>query len=165
VKPDLLGRLLTTSRRTALFTAAAIILAIALSDWLAVPNSSVGLLYFFPILIVSPHLSWFEIAVLGLLCSVLREQAGPLAWSEGLAPRLLTAFATYLVTGLLMRQMERHRKIATLRAHRLTEEVQRRESSEQQLRGLIEGMPAAILTLDPGGKVLLANQAAYELLG
>jgi two-component system sensor kinase FixL len=61
--------------------------------------------------------------------------------------------------------MDRHRRTALLQAARLAREVEERERVEQQLRGLIEGTPAAIITLDAAGKILLANEAAHELLG
>jgi PAS domain-containing protein len=64
-----------------------------------------------------------------------------------------------------MREMDQHRRTALLQAGQLVKEIKQRETVEQQLRGLIEGTPAAILTLDPSGKVLLANEAAHELLG
>src|SRR5207249_5752088 len=47
---------------------------------------------------------------------------------------------------------------------RIEEEVKLRKEAEEQLRVLVESSPAAILTADDQGKVLLANAAAHELL-
>jgi two-component system sensor kinase FixL len=165
VKPDSLTRFLPPTRRAALLAASITIVAIACADFLIVPSISLGLLYVFPFLIAAGHLSRIEIALFALLCTFLREQLAALPWSEGVAPRSITAFLAYLGIGLLMREMEQHRRTALLQADQLANEVKQREAVEQQLRGLIEGTPAAILTLDPGGKVLLANAAAHELLG
>jgi PAS domain S-box-containing protein len=43
--------------------------------------------------------------------------------------------------------------------------VESRRDAEQQLKVLIESSPAAILTVDSAGKILMANQAAHSLLG
>jgi PAS domain S-box-containing protein len=142
-----------------------IIVVIACADLLIVPNISLGLLYVLPFLVAAGQLSRIEIALFALLCAFFREQFGPLPWSEGGAARSITAFLAYLGLGLLMRGMDQHRRTALLQADQLANEIEQRETVEQQLRGLIEGTPAAILTLDPGGKVLLANEAAHELLG
>jgi two-component system, LuxR family, sensor kinase FixL len=70
-----------------------------------------------------------------------------------------------------MREIDRHRRvvltqeIALTQARQVAEEIQRREFAELQLRGLIDGIPACILTLGADGGVLLANEAAHELLG
>jgi two-component system sensor kinase FixL len=43
-------------------------------------------------------------------------------------------------------------------------QIKLREDAEEQLRSLIESSPAAIVTIDSVGKVLLANEAAQHLL-
>jgi two-component system, LuxR family, sensor kinase FixL len=165
VKPESLSRWLPGTRRAALISATVMMAAIALADALLARNISLGLLYVFPIVISAGYLSIGEIVATALLCTLLREMFGPFAWTQGLTPRLCITFLAYLGTGALMREMDRHRKVALAQARHVAEEVQRREATEQQLRALVDGIPAAILTLDPGGKVLLANDAARELLG
>ena len=44
-------------------------------------------------------------------------------------------------------------------------ESQARLDAEEQIKVLIESSPAAIFMLDAGGKVLVANEAAHQLLG
>lgn len=152
-------------RRTTMIAAGLLTVAIAALDATTSANVSLGLLYLLPVAIAAVQLKPIEIAGLALLCTFLREQFSPLHWSSGLAPRVTIAFIAYLGTGLLIREMDRHRRTALLDAQKLAHEVKQRETAEQQLRGLIEGTPAAILTLDPTGKVLLANEAAHELFG
>ncbi|MBV8477813.1 MAG: PAS domain S-box protein [Acidobacteriaceae bacterium] len=77
----------------------------------------------------------------------------------------IIALLAYLGIGLLMRYVDQHRRTTLLQAGQLVKEVEHRETVEQQLRGLVEGTPAAILTLDSAGNALLANEAAHELLG
>ncbi|MFL6351716.1 MAG: ATP-binding protein [Bryobacteraceae bacterium] len=165
MKSELLTGWLPATRRTALITAVVMIFVIALADGLWAANISLGLLYFFPIVISAGYLSTSEIIAVALVCTLLRELFSPFLWAQSLAPRLITSFVAYLGTGILMREIDRHRRIALTQAGHVAEEVQRREATEQQLRALVDGIPAAILTLDPGGKVLLANDAAHELLG
>jgi two-component system, LuxR family, sensor kinase FixL len=165
VKSQLLTSWLPATRRTALITAVAMVGMIAFADALLVRNISLGLLYFFPLVISAAYLSAAEIIAAALLCTLLREVFSPFAWTPNLAPRLITTFVAYLGTGVLMHEIDRHRRAALAQAGHVAEEVQRREATEQQLRGLVDGIPAAILTLDPGGKVLMANDAACELLG
>src|SRR5207248_3859526 len=50
------------------------------------------------------------------------------------------------------------------RISELNEQIRLREVAEQQLRALVEASPAALLVLDPAGKVVIANDAAGELL-
>jgi two-component system sensor kinase FixL len=145
--------------------AVAMIFTIALADLLVAPNISLGLLYFFPILLAAGCLRNLDIVAISFGCTLLRELLGPFVWTEGVAPRLITSFIAYLGTGALIREIDRHRKATLANARQLSEEAARRENTEQQLRGLVDGMPAAVVTLDPGGKVLLANEAAHELLG
>ncbi len=164
VKPDSLARFSPHSHRAALITASLLILAIACAASF-VPNVSVGLLYVFPFAVASGNLNRWELAIFALVCALLREDLAPLPWSEGAMLRTIIGLFAYLGIGLLMRQMDQHRRTALLQAGQLVKEIEQRETVEQQLRGLIEGTPAAILTLDPGGNVLLANEAAHELLG
>jgi two-component system, LuxR family, sensor kinase FixL len=163
VKPTFLGRCLPATRHTALITAIAMILGIVMMDVLVFPNISLGLLYFLPIVVTAGCLSHFDIVVVSVVCTLLHESLGPFAWTKGLAPRLITTFMAYLGTGALIREMDRYRKRTSTHARELAEEVLRRETTEQQLRGLVEGMPAAILTLDSAGNVLLANEAAHDV--
>lgn len=165
MKPDLLNRLALLSRRTRLIAGASMIAAIALADSLVAPNVSLGLLYLLPIIILAGELNPVDIFGVAWLCALLREQFGAPDWGPGLSARLTIAFVAYFGTGLLVRETDRHRKQALLHAQQLADEIERREAVEEQLRGLINGTPAAILTLSPIGEVLLANGAAHELLG
>lgn len=148
-----------------LIAAGIIVAAIAAADATVAQNVSLGLLYLLPIMIVAGDLDTIEIFGAASVCTLLREQFGTIPWGPDLVPRLTIAFVAYFGTGLLIREIERRRKAALLHAQQLADEISRREAVEEQLRGLIDGTPAAILTLSPTGRVLLANDAAHELLG
>ena len=69
VKSESLARWLPGTRRTALITAIVMIAAIALADALLARKLSLGLLYFFPIIISAGYLSAGEIVATALLCT------------------------------------------------------------------------------------------------
>jgi two-component system, LuxR family, sensor kinase FixL len=60
--------------------------------------------------------------------------------------------------------MIRNRRIVLKHSEELEDQVKLRQDAEQQLRSLIESSPAAIVTIDSDGRVLLANEAAQQLL-
>jgi two-component system sensor kinase FixL len=151
------------NRRIAIIAVGLLTVAIAFLDWLIVPNVSLGLLYFLPILLAA-HLAPREIAALALVSTLLREQFGPLHWGDDLAARSVITFIAFLGVGLLAREIDLHQKTVEAYARALADQVQLRGVSEQQLRGLVEGSPAPILTIDPEGKVLMANEATHQLL-
>jgi two-component system sensor kinase FixL len=152
------------NRRVAIITAGVLTAAIAIADWLIVPNVSLGLLYFLPMLLVAAHLAPWEIWALSLFFTLLREELSPFHFGENPDARVFTSFIAFLGAGLLAREIDLRKKTVESYARALAEEVHLRSVSEQQLRGLVEGSPAPILTLDPEGKVLMANEATHELL-
>lgn len=130
--------------------------AIAAVDWWATHYISLGFLYLFPIIMVSGFLSRRGIVGVALVCAVLQEAFSNLPGSEAVI-RLVFSSLGFVGTGLFISEMTRNRRIVL----RHSEEL---EDAEKQLRSLIESSPAAIVTIDSDGKVLLANEAARQLL-
>jgi PAS domain-containing protein len=151
-------------RSTAIILCVLTTAAIAVADWAVVPNFSAGLLYCIPMLLVAAHLQPRGVVMLALTYTSLREQFSPFAWGQDLGPRLVTTFIAFAGIGFLAREIHLRQQSAESHSRELAEQVHLRETSEQQLRGLLEGSPAPILTLDPDGKVLMANEAAHQLL-
>ncbi|MGO8983602.1 MAG: ATP-binding protein [Terriglobales bacterium] len=60
--------------------------------------------------------------------------------------------------------MIRNRRITMLHVEELEAQIKLRQDAEEQLRSLVESSPAAIVTIDSTGNVLLANEAAQHLL-
>jgi len=152
------------NRRAALLLAGLLVAAVAAADWFSAPTILIEFFYLFPILIIAGSLDRWTLAASALVCTVLGEQFSFFAWNNDVEARLVTVFLAYFGAGLFVSEAVRRRKQALARSRELAAEVERRRSAEQQLRGLIEGSPAAILTIDPAGKVLLANEAAHKLL-
>jgi two-component system, LuxR family, sensor kinase FixL len=153
---DLLSIYAPAKRTRMLVVAGFTIAAIAVVDWWATHYISLGFLYLFPIIMVSGFLSRTRIVGVGLLCAVLQEAFSNLPGSEALI-RLVFSSVGFVGTGLFISEMIRNRRIVL----RHSEEL---EDAGQQLRSLIESSPAAIVTIDSDGKVLLGNEAARQLL-
>lgn len=151
------------NRRAFLLGAALVIFLVALADWWTKPYISIGFLYLFPIILVAGYLKRWQIVLVALLCAVLQEVFSELPSSEAIA-RLVMASAGYLGTGLFFSEIFRNRQRAMDHLAELERQVALRREVEEQLRVLVESSPVAILTLDAGGTILMANEASGTLL-
>ena len=73
--------------------------------------------------------------------------------------------AAYFGTGLFAYESARNRRLTSQHVREVEQEAELRRDAEQQLKALIQSSPAAIVTVDSGGRILMANQAAHRLLG
>jgi two-component system sensor kinase FixL len=137
--------------------------AIAMVDWWATHYISLGFLYLFPIIIVGGFLSRPQIVGVAMVCAVLQEAFSNLPENEAVV-RLVFSSAGFVGTGLLISEMVRNRRIVLKHVEELEDQVKLRRDLEEQLRALVESSPAAIVTIDSDGKVVLANEAANQLL-
>jgi two-component system sensor kinase FixL len=160
---DLLSIYAPANRTRMLVIATVLTAAIAVVDWWATHYISLGFLYLFPIVIVGGFLSRPRIVGVALVCAVLQEAFSNLPQNEAVV-RLLFSSAGFVGTGLLISEMIRNRRIVLKHVGELEDQVKLRQDAEQQLRSLIESSPAAIVTIDSDGNVLLANEAAQQLL-
>jgi len=154
------------SRTKLLLVAATMILTVALIDWRVELNVSFGFLYLFPMLIAGSCLPRWQLALLGALCTFLAERFAPFGWdSTAGVPRDIFMFTSYFGTALFAYESARNRRLTERHVREVEQEAELRRDAEQQLQALIESSPAAILTVDSAGKILMANQAAHRLLG
>ena len=152
------------ANRTRLIVVAGLLIsAIAVVDWATKPYISLGFLYLFPIMILGGFLSRTQIVGVALVCAVLQEAFSNLPENEAVL-RLLFSSAGFVGTGLFISELIRNRRIAITHVEELEGQIKLREDAEEQLRSLVESSPAAIVTIDSGGSVLLANEAAQHLL-
>jgi two-component system sensor kinase FixL len=140
-----------------------LIAAIAVVDWATKPYISLGFLYLFPIMILGGFLSRTQLVGVALVCAVLQEAFSNLPENEAVI-RLLFSSAGFVGTGLFISEMIRNRRITMTHVEELEAQIKLREDAEEQLRSLVESSPAAIVTIDSVGNVLLANEAAQHLL-
>jgi two-component system, LuxR family, sensor kinase FixL len=152
--------------RSVLLRAAVMIAAIALVDWWVVGEIPLGFLYLAPMLTVGSALNPWQIGVIAAFCTFLAEIFDDLTWSlrTGLSRDVLY-FAAFFGAGLFVREVNRSRKVALENLHEIERQSEARFEAEEQLRILIESSPAAIVTSDADGCVLMANEAAHRMLG
>ena len=153
---DLLSIYAPANRVRMLVLATLLTAGVAVVDWWATHYISLGFLYLFPIIIFGGFFSRSRIIGVALLCAVLQEAFSNLPESE-VVIRLLFSSVGFVGTGLFISEMVRNRRIVLKHSEEL-------EDAEKQLRSLIESSPAAIVTIDSQGKVLVANEAAQQLL-
>ncbi|MGA8621823.1 MAG: ATP-binding protein [Candidatus Sulfotelmatobacter sp.] len=152
------------ANRTKLIVVAGLLIsAIAVVDWATKPYISLGFLYLFPIMILGGFLSRTQILGVALVCAILQEAFSNLPENEAVI-RLLFSSAGFVGTGLFISELIRNRRIAMTHVEALEGQIELREDAEEQLRSLVESSPAAIVTIDSSGSVLLANEAAQHLL-
>jgi len=154
---------LEANRTKLLVIAGLLVTAIAVVDWLTKPYISLGFLYLFPIMIVGGYLSRKQIIGIALVCAYLQEAFSDLPGNEALV-RLVFSSAGFIGTGLFISELLRNRRIVLKHIEELKDQVQLRQDAEEQLRMLVESSPAAIITIDSNGIILLANEAAQRLL-
>lgn len=160
---DLLSIYAPANRTRMLILSALLIAAIAVVDWAVKQYISLGFLYLFPIIILGGFLSRSQIVILALLCAGFAEAFGDLPESEAVV-RLILSSAGFVGTGLFVSEVVRSRRLALRHVAELEDQMRLREDAEKQLRSLIESSPAAILTVDSDGSILLVNEAAQQLL-
>jgi two-component system sensor kinase FixL len=160
---DLLSVYAPANRMRMLVVASFLTAAIAAVDWWATHYISLGFLYLFPIIIVGGFLSRPQIVGVALVCAVLQEAFSNLPENEAVV-RLVFSSVGFIGTGLFISEMVRNRRIVLKHVEELEDQVRLRRDLEEQLRALVESSPAAIVTIDSEGKIVLANEAANQLL-
>jgi two-component system, LuxR family, sensor kinase FixL len=160
---DLPSIYVPANRTKLLAIAGLFVTAIAVIDWLTKPYISLGFLYLFPIMVVGGYLSRRQIIGIALVCAVLQEAFSDLPGNEALV-RLVFSSAGFIGTGLFISELLRNRRIVFKHVEELKDQVKLRQDAEEQLRMLVESSPAAIITIDSNGTILLANEAAQQLL-
>ena len=152
--------------RVVLGRAGIMIAAIAFADWRIEGNIPLGFLYLFPMLLAGHIMTRWQIAVTAGLCTVLTELFDSFDWfSLAAIPRNILIFAAFFCMGLFVFEVTRTRKISQQSLILIEREIEARRDAEEQLKILVESSPAAVLSTDSEGRVLLANEAAHRLVG
>ncbi len=151
--------------RTALLTVAgALIVAIATIDYATKPYFSLGFLYLFPIMIVGGFLRRSQTVLVAIACAALQEAFSNLPDNEAVV-RLLFSSVGFSGTGLFISELILKRQIVQKHLGELEEQEKLRKDAEEELQFLVDTSPAAIITINANGRIVLANEAAHRLLG
>lgn len=154
-----------SSKKSALFSTGALILAIALIDWHASNELPLGFLYLFPMLIAGRVLQPWQIGAVAALCTFLAERFDEFVWSFRTGvPRDVMYFSAFFCAGLFVYQINQSRRHAVTALHEIEKQRDARRDAEEQMKVLVDNSPAAIITADSTGRVLMANEAAHRML-
>lgn len=166
ITEEMLSFLFQGNRKSVLARAVFLIAAIAFVDWRSTNELPLGFLYLLPMLLVGRVLAPWQIAVFAGLCTYLTEAFDAFVWSFATGmPRDVLYFAAFFSVGLFVCESNRNRQIVMRHLHAIEQERDSRRDAEEQLKILVESSPAAILTADSEGRVLMANEAAHRMLG
>jgi PAS domain S-box-containing protein len=154
------------SKRASLIWAGSLIALIAVIDWRVVEDVPLGFLYLLPMLIIGKVLKPWQSGMVAALCTYLTEEFDTFVWNlrTGL-PRDVLYFIAFFSIGVFVYEMNRNRQIILAQLHEIERQSEARREAEEQLTVLIESSPAAIITTDSHGAVLMANEAAHRMLG
>jgi len=154
------------SKRTILLLSGVLIAGTALIDWLLVGDLPLGFLYLLPMSMVGRVLLPWQIAGVAALCTFFSEAFDQFVWSFRIGmPRDILYFAAFFCVGLFVYEINRNREVAAKHLREIEEQRDARREAEEQLKVLVESSPAAIVTADADGCVLMANEAAHRMLG
>lgn len=153
------------SKKSVLLLTCVLIATIAFCDWRVVNELPLGFLYLLPMLMIGRFFSPGQIASVAAVCTFLTEIFDAFAWNAttGL-PRDVLYFAAFFCVGLFVHEVNRNRRIIIEHLHEIERQRDARREAEEQLIVLIESSPAAIITADADGNVLMANAAAHRML-
>ena len=154
---------LPENRRLWLRVAALLIAATAALDWWTTPYFSLQFLYVVPIILVAGFLPRWQVVALSLVCSFLGERFSSLPPADAWTRFTVVAIA-FGGTGLFVSELGRNRQLALGHLAEIEEQVHLRKGAEDELQMLVDTSPAAILTADADGRIVLCNRAALRLL-
>jgi len=154
------------SKSASLIVAGGLVALIALIDWRVVDDVPLGFLYLLPMLMLGRMLKPWQTALVAAFLTYLTEEFDQFRWNlrTGL-PRDVLYFVAFFSIGVFVYEMNRNRQIILRHLHEIEEQRDARLEAEEQLSVLIESSPAAIITANPDGTVLMANEAAHRMLG
>jgi two-component system sensor kinase FixL len=153
------------SVRTVLAICLVFAAGVALVDRFILPDFSFGILYVVPLMVAAFFLKRWQILAAAVTATFLREQFGSAPWHGDALARVSMGLLAFSGASLFVYEMVRRKQCQAESVRRIAEQETLRHDAAEEARALIEGSPAAILTINPDGRIGLANEAARRLLG
>ncbi len=153
----MIRRVLQWNPREVLAFGAFLIALVAVADSQIEISATLGFLYIFPMVLLGTVLNSWQLVLVAVFCTFLSDRLDPFPMDMESARDILILL-TLVMTGLLSLNV-------TKSYRREMDSLAARRAAEEQLEFLIESNPAAVLTMDADGEILLANPAAHRLLG
>jgi two-component system sensor kinase FixL len=152
-------------KRVLIPLATLLIALIAFTDWVSTDNIPLGFLYLVPMLLLGRILKPWQTILTAGLCTLLAELFDPFDWNLRVGiPRDTLYFAAFAAIGIFVYTANRNRHTILAQLAEIERQSAARQDAEEQLKVLIETSPAAILTTDAEGAILMANSAAHRML-
>ena len=154
------------SRKATALWAFLLIALIALIDRRLTQSLPLGFLYLLPMLMLGRVLKPWQIMLAAVVCTGLAELFDPFAWDlwTGVSRDVLY-FMAFFSIGAFVHQVSHSRLLMMEQLSEIRQQTAARHEAELQLKALVESSPAAIVTTDSEGRILMANDAAHRLLG
>jgi two-component system sensor kinase FixL len=124
-----------------------------------------GGFYLIPLVIAAAFISRWSIFVLAIATAVAAEYFGPYAWGPESLHRLAPTIAAFTGGGLFAGELVRNRRMTVALLRKTQQEARVRLNAMTEMRALLESSPVGLITIDPQGKIGMANAAACRLLG
>ena len=151
------------SRRWIVFgIALCMMAAIVFVDWRVDGIIAIGFLYLIPVMLVSTSFTRTQIVLTALVCAGLQEGFSQIPESYRIL-RLFFSSVGFVATGLFVSEVLRNRARILQHADEMKRSILLRKDAEGQLRLIVDTSPAAIVTIDEKGEIVVANDAAREL--
>ena len=147
-------------------SAVLLIAVIAVIDRRLTQSVPLGFLYLLPMLMLGRVLKPWQLLLAAALCTYVAELFDPFGWDmwTGVSRDLLY-FIAFFSIGAFVHQVSRSRRLMVEQLSEIRQQTAGRLEAELQLKALVESSPAAIVTTDSAGRILMANDAAHRLLG
>jgi len=159
-----INRLLKARKSVILLATAALVIVATFADWITGHDISLAAVYILPMMLGAVVLKPWEIALFAVMCSYLRSWFDVPGTPADLVLRFIFVALAYLISGLFVKALvQKHEQTSQHLTELQTEKI-RRSEAEEYLRVLAESSPAAIFTVDGGGRVLAGNASANRLL-
>jgi two-component system, LuxR family, sensor kinase FixL len=141
------------------------IAAITLAGRFSGRAEPLGGFYLIPLAVAAAFISRWSIFVLAIATAIASEYFSPYAWGPESVRRLGVAIAAFTGGGLFAGELARNRRITMALLRKTQEEARVRLDAVTEMRALLESSPVGLITIDPQGKIGMANKAACRLLG
>lgn len=159
----MIAALLRAGRAKILAATSVLVVLISFLDWLMGSNISLTALYILPMMLGAVVLRPWQLVILALICSCIREVFDSAGSPSDMVIRFFWATVAYLVSGLFVLGWVRNDELVRSNLVRVQKEQALRREAEEQLRVMADSSPAAILTVAGDGSILAANEAANRL--
>ena len=135
-------------------------MTLAVANWFIVPDVGLGFLYFFPLILASAYISRWQIVSLALIFAALPDLYVPANFEKW--PRLVFTCLAYAFVGLFVRETVIYRRAAHRHLQNFESELKQRHRAQTDQEILLNSGPAAVLTVSPDGRIVVANRAAHN---